>query len=476
PLGSWIAALKFVRSSGELIHGGVRKYGPSGKSFKISTPGRWVVVATSDSVLDELKNADPSVLSMQAAANERNSIGYTLSSSIHTNPYHVDIVRKGLSQHLAKVVPDIVEKICWALSRENLDIGDEWARIDIYHAMLSCISATTNRVLVGPLLSRDPEYLKCQVELSEAVSRAGLVIDLAPRMLKAILAYFLVARSSALRIFLAKLGPAFEERQRMIKELAGEEWKDKPNDGIQWVLEASPPGTSVYELCARILYVDFSAIHTTTVSIIQALYDLGARPEFQDPIRDEIESVLVECGGFTKEALIKMKKLDSALKETQRLEPVTTATMMRKALKPMTLSDGTYLPKGQWVVAPACAINRSTQHYANPDEYDAFRFSRMREGEEPGHEAKHQLTCPEKGYLSFGRGKHACPGRAFAAAQLKVLLAYMICNYEFRTSPGEGRPQSENFSFSCLPDLKARLLFRKRADAEELFLNLKKVA
>jgi hypothetical protein len=63
------------------------------------------------------------------------------------------------------------------------------------------------------------------------------------------------------------------------------------------------------------LYLDFSAIHTTSVSIIQALYDLAAWPEFQDPIRDEIESVLVECGGFTKEALTKMKKLDSTLRE-----------------------------------------------------------------------------------------------------------------------------------------------------------------
>jgi cytochrome P450 len=96
------------------------------------------------------------------------------------------------------------------------------------------------------------------------------------------------------------------------------------NDAIQWVLEASPPRTSLYELSVRILYLDFSAIHTTSVSIIQALYDLGARPEFQDPIREEIESVLVECGGLTKEALTKMKKLDSTLRESQRLQPVTT--------------------------------------------------------------------------------------------------------------------------------------------------------
>lgn len=60
------------------------------------------------------------------------------------------------------------------------------------------------------------------------------------------------------------------------------------------------------------------------MSITQALYDLATHPEFQDPIRDEIESVLSEFGGWTKQALTKMKKLDSSLKESQRLHPVTT--------------------------------------------------------------------------------------------------------------------------------------------------------
>jgi hypothetical protein len=69
--------------------------------------------------------------------------------------------------------------------------------------------------------------------------------------------------------------------------------------------------------------------------------------------------------------------------------------------------------------------------------------------------------------------KALSPGRAFAAVQLKVLLAYLICNYDFRTPTGEGRPPSEFFSFSCLPDFKARLLFRKRAGAGKSFFNKK---
>ena len=59
-------------------------------------------------------------------------------------------------------------------------------------------------------------------------------------------------------------------------------------------------------------------------------------------------------------------------------------------------------------MAPAWTINRSSQSYSNPDDFDAFRFSRMRE--EPGSETRHQMSAPEDGYLSFGAGRHAWCG------------------------------------------------------------------
>ena len=105
--------------------------------------------------------------------------------------------------------------------------------------------------------------------------------------------------------------------------------KSHQDDAIQWVVEAALPTAPLYELCIRILYLNFSAIHTTTVSITQALYDLAAHREFQDPIRDEIKHILKSSGGWTRQALAKMRKLDSSLKESQRLHPVTTGRTPR---------------------------------------------------------------------------------------------------------------------------------------------------
>ena len=184
------------------------------------------MVATDSAVLKELQDADERVLSMQAAANERNSTEYTLSSTIHRNPYHVGIIKKNLTQQISKALPDIVEELDKAFS-DGSKIGKEWVQIDTYHLMLECVTAITTRVLVGRALANDQQYLESLLSLSMSVSRAGLIIDLVPRFLKTILAFCLVPKSGALKIFLTKLGPLFEERRRNMQKF-GDDWADKP--------------------------------------------------------------------------------------------------------------------------------------------------------------------------------------------------------------------------------------------------------
>lgn len=54
-----------------------------------------------------------------------------------------------------------------------------------------------------------------------------------------------------------------------------------------------------------------------------AAYNLVSHPEYIDPLREEIES-LVSAYGWEKTTITKMRKLDSFLKETIRLHPLST--------------------------------------------------------------------------------------------------------------------------------------------------------
>lgn len=176
-----------------------------------------MVVTSNEQLIKELGNVDEKLLSMQAAADERNSISHILSDTIHGNPFHVEAINKYLVRELHKILPDIEEEIRFNLKQLDVRVGDgsEWVEFDEFHNFLSrCISSVTNRVLVGLPLCRDPEFLNCLVQLSTQISRAGLICDLGPQFLRTPISNFLVQRSDAFGRFIAKLGPVFEQRRR----------------------------------------------------------------------------------------------------------------------------------------------------------------------------------------------------------------------------------------------------------------------
>lgn len=80
--------------------------------------------------------------------------------------------------------------------------------------------------------------------------------------------------------------------------------------------------------------------------------------------------------------------------------------LFRKAVKDVTLSDGTRIPKGTLVAAAAVIAHSDDTRYADPLVFDPFRFSRMREaGAEEA--VKHQLVNTSVDFITFGLGKHA---------------------------------------------------------------------
>jgi len=99
-----------------------------------------------------------------------------------------------------------------------------------------------------------------------------------------------------------------------------------------------------------------------------------------------------------------------------------TVSFDRKVLKSLRLADGTFLPKGTRVIAPALAISADPDVYEDPETFDGLRFYKMRQ-RSPADENKYQITSTSKNMMHFGAGRHACPGRWFMSVELKMLLA-----------------------------------------------------
>lgn len=132
----------------------------------------------------------------------------------------------------------------------------------------------------------------------------------------------------------------------------------------------------------------------------------------------------------------------------------------RVADEAVTLKDGTKIPKNACLGVPVTAMIDEAIH-DNPLQFDGHRFYNMRM--QPGNESKYQFVTTSNEHISFGHGKHACPGRFFASNEIKILLVHLLMRYDFKFTEAEGKPKAMNIGVSRAPNPKSTILYRRRA-------------
>ena len=131
--------------------------------------------------------------------------------------------------------------------------------------------------------------------------------------------------------------------------------------------------------------------------------------------------------------------------------------------KGFTLSNGLHLPQGTHYAMAASLIARNTSPWQEPEEFDGFRAAKLRANPADAHKYQFVGTNPYHS-MAFSHGKHACPGRFFAANEIKVITAYMIMNFDIKAAKGmEGkRPESIPFGHNLSPDPTVEILIKRR--------------
>jgi cytochrome P450 len=101
--------------------------------------------------------------------------------------------------------------------------------------------------------------------------------------------------------------------------------------------------------------------------------------------------------------------------------------LKRYAEKNITLSDGFTIPKGS-VTAIAMENMWDEAIYSDALVFHGDRFLRQRLL--PGQERDARSTTVGSDYLGFGLGRHACPGRFYAASMMKLVLCHILLKYD----------------------------------------------
>lgn len=133
--------------------------------------------------------------------------------------------------------------------------------------------------------------------------------------------------------------------------------------------------------------------------------------------------------------------------------------MNRVAQVEVTLTDGTVIPKGAGLGIPITAMTDEKFH-KDPLTFDGHRFHNLRQL--AGNETKYQFVTTSNEHISFGHGKHACPGRFFASNEIKIALVQVLTTYDLKFPDGKGKPRTLPNGVSVVPDPRGQIQYRRR--------------
>ncbi|RKP08723.1 cytochrome P450 [Thamnocephalis sphaerospora] len=204
-----------------------------------------------------------------------------------------------------------------------------------------------------------------------------------------------------------------------------------PKDLLQLFCDSSTPEgikEAPRDVISYIMFVTTVSTFDVALPATNFLYDIASHPKVREKIYQEQQQIIARHGtAFSKEALRDMTYLDACLRETLRLH-ADAVIVARTAMRDVTLSNGTCIPKGRFCFMHVRAFNRAPKFHKNADEYLPDRTADL-----PSQRA----VTRSPGYVTFGLGRRACPGRFLAVDMLKSLAAWLLRNYDFTIEPGQ---------------------------------------
>lgn len=185
-------------------------------------------------------------------------------------------------------------------------------------------------------------------------------------------------------------------------------------------------GFSHQDIVDHIIFLMMAAHDTTTSSLSSVCYALAKNPEWQENIRQEINTLGTERLEYSQIAGFRSAGL--VFKEALRLYP-PLPTIPRMAIRDCEF-QGYKISRGQHVFASPYYTHRLPEIWSNPNAFDPERFSKER-----AEDRKHKHA-----WIPFGGGAHKCLGLNFADIQVKLVLFHLLKNYKISVQPNYEMP------------------------------------
>ncbi|RYP49413.1 hypothetical protein DL768_004886 [Monosporascus sp. mg162] len=281
---------------------------------------------------------------------------------------------------IAKLSDSMFQESLFAFEKE-IGLGNgETKSFKALDVMTAITLRTMTRIIAGKGLSRNEDFLNATRAYFNGNFTTGYI------MLK-------MPFRGILRDFLAwplyKYHQYFRQQRLidMIKPYAAKRMEDHrlgihtnvEFDAIQCSLDRlkefpfndNAGDTPLHTLSHETLQLVWAGGQSPAMTTTTMLFKLLETPLYIDPLREEAQAA-VEKHGWTDAIFNELPKIDSFIRETNRLYP----TFSLKDV-PFTFSDGLTIPPGTRIAFPAEACQQDPDLIVDPTKFDGFRFVRL---------------------------------------------------------------------------------------------------
>ncbi|XP_071088037.1 uncharacterized protein [Haliotis cracherodii] len=233
-------------------------------------------------------------------------------------------------------------------------------------------------------------------------------------------------------------------KQEVLKECTDE---SKLSDLLSMLLLArdteSGEGLSRQQLRDHVMTFMLAGHETTATSMTWCLLKLSEFPEIQKRLRDEVTATLPPRGQpITVEHLEKMPYLACVIKETLRLYPAAPMTF-RTAVHDDVI-NGYSIPAGTIINIHVGALQRNPAYWTDAEEFKPERFM-------------DDSKLHSYAWLPFVAGPRMCIGYKFALMEMKVILAILFQEFDFKLSnPDQIYKKRQRITMRPEPALKLK--------------------
>nr|BAL05129.1 cytochrome P450 [Phanerodontia chrysosporium] len=403
PILCYIGTFRYLQDPQEILQVGYEKYKAKPGMFKIAAPDRWLVVVGHPNLIDELQKHSDEQVSFMDAATEFVGTRYALPGTIADDPWHIPPLKQHLTHAIGSFFGDMLEEL----------------RVSIEERI--------------PSNEKDDEWVAIPAldtffwVFTRVIDRiiVGLPIGRDPEFIK-LMVEFTMSIGIA-RFFIGLVPPML-----------------KP---------------AMAKLAARGVHKATAEAEKMLAPVIADRINIEEARAQGRPLDEIVIRTIVSI-------FVGMHRVDSVLRESQRVNGINSVSVMRTALQDITLTSAgapVCLPAGTLCVAPERALHADKEHYPDPDAFVPFRFAELRATADARGGAQHQFVSTSTRYVPFGHGKHACPSRFFAGNEMKAAVAHLVSNYDVRLPDGAStRPPNELFGLAIVPNRSAKVMFRRR--------------